>query len=66
MTKWEYDKLDLNALPAKITDVDLLNDAGWDGWELVAFTTNNFAIMKRQIAEGRPPTPAETRRSRAK
>ena len=65
MSKWEYDKIDLNALPPKTTDLDLLNDAGNDGWELVALTTNNVAIMKRELAIKQPPKSAVKGPSRA-
>ena len=27
-------------------EIDLLNDAGQDGWELVAITDNNVALLK--------------------
>ena len=33
---WEYRKIALNQLSAKTNDVDVLNDAGDEGWELVA------------------------------
>lgn len=51
MTQWEYEKVDLNNLPRKTSDLDLLNDAGKEGWELVAITVNNFAVMKRQVSQ---------------
>jgi hypothetical protein len=52
MPVWEYEKIDLNDLPRKRDDTDLLNDAGKDGWELVSISSNNFAYMKRMV-----PTP---------
>jgi hypothetical protein len=55
MHRWEYQKLDLNDLPRKADDIDILNDTGKNGWELVAITANNLAILKRQIP-GPPPT----------
>jgi hypothetical protein len=55
MHQWEYQKLGLNDLPRKADDIDVLNAAGKDGWELVAITANNVAILKRQIL-GPPPT----------
>jgi hypothetical protein len=42
--------------------VDLLSDAGEDGWELVHITANNVAYLKRQIDE---PTPAKLVRRRS-
>jgi hypothetical protein len=50
MSQWEYQKIDLSKIPAKIEDIDLLNDAGRDGWELVATTANHIAYMKRLVA----------------
>jgi hypothetical protein len=56
MPQWEYDKIDLNDLPRKRSDVDALNDAGHDGWELVNITSNAIAYLKRPIGpEPKPP-----------
>jgi hypothetical protein len=57
MPRWEYRKIDLNNVPRKTDDMDLLNDAGAHGWELVSITANNVAYLKRQTVD--PPT--ETR-----
>jgi hypothetical protein len=67
MTKWQYCKIDLNDLPRKTDDVDVLNDAGHEGWELVGITANNFAYLKRQISM-RPSLspPASTTRATTK
>jgi len=67
MPQWEYSKRDLSEVPAKIDDVDLLNDAGRDGWELVAITANNIAYLKRPLGGSAAPAepaakPAVTRR----
>ena len=51
MPEWEYTLISLNDLPFKPGVIDVLNDAGKDGWELVAITSNNIAYLKRQIAE---------------
>jgi hypothetical protein len=32
MPQWEYCKIDLNNVPAKAGDLDVLNDAGNDGF----------------------------------
>ena len=48
MSEWEYMKIDLNDLPRRTEGIDLLNDAGKDGWELVALTSNNIAYLKRK------------------
>jgi hypothetical protein len=47
--EWEYRKIDLNGLSNSVQDIDLLNDAGKDGWELVAIMPNYMAYLKRQI-----------------
>jgi hypothetical protein len=49
MQQWEYHKLHLNDLPEQADEIDILNDAGKDGWELITITPNNMAILKRQI-----------------
>ena len=45
----EYRTLDLNPASAKIAGVDLLNDAGRDGWRLVLILPNGIAYLERQI-----------------
>jgi hypothetical protein len=57
MPEWEYTKIDLNDLPPKASEIDVLNDAGKDGWELVLITSNNIAFLKRP-RDGRSPVPA--------
>jgi hypothetical protein len=49
LPEWEYTRIDLNNLPGKASEIDVLNDAGKDGWELVLITTNNIVYLKRQI-----------------
>ena len=51
MPQWEYDKIDLNALPPKTEDIDLLDEAGRDGWELVGITAYNVAYLKRPLGD---------------
>lgn len=58
MPRWEYRKIDLNDVPRRNDDVDLLTDAGEQGWELVTIATNSVAYFKRQIAEPPPARPA--------
>jgi hypothetical protein len=60
MHEWEYSKVDLNDLPRKTEDIDLLNDAGAEGWEIITITPNMIAYLKRQIER---PTPAPSRSS---
>ena len=54
MSEWEYLKINLNELPRGRDDVDVLNDAGKSGWELVAITGMNFAFLKREVDEPKP------------
>ena len=53
MPEWEYRTLDLNDLPRKMEAVDVLNDAGDEGWELVIITPNQVAYLKRQVVQRR-------------
>ena len=53
MPQWEYRRIDLNDAPRRGDDVDVLNRAGTEGWELVAITGNGAAYVKRPIPE--PP-----------
>jgi len=64
MHEWEYQKIDLNDLPRKVKDIDLLNDAGAKGWEVVTITSNAIAYLKRQV--GRQPASTHARSSRSK
>jgi hypothetical protein len=47
--QWEYQKIFLNEHHREGDDLDLLLDAGEDGWELVAITLNNIAYLKRAV-----------------
>ena len=51
MPRWEYHRIYLIDVPARMDEIDLLNAAGKDRWELVAITRNSVAYMKRQIPE---------------
>jgi hypothetical protein len=44
MPEWEYVTISLSNLPVKPRPVDVLNDAGGQGWQLVAITTNNICV----------------------
>ena len=61
MPQWDYSKIDLNNVPAKASDLDALDDAGKDGWELVGITANSVAYLKRMLED-----PVAASRSRAK
>jgi hypothetical protein len=60
MPQWEYRRLDLNDAPRRSDDIDVLNRAGSEGWELVSVTGNGVAYLKRQI-----PDPVKTGRRKA-
>jgi hypothetical protein len=62
MLQWEYRKIDLNNVPRKLDDIDLLNDGGKDGWELVGIASNSVAYLKREL-EGPAPAAATRRRT---
>ena len=51
---YAYMKLDLNMAPPRATDLDLLNAAGQEGWELVLISSNAIAYLVREIAEEAP------------
>ena len=59
MAEWEYTTINLCDVPAKILAVDILNNAGEKGWELITITANHIAYLKRQIAK----PPARPRRA---
>jgi hypothetical protein len=61
MPHWEYRKIDLSYAPRRGDLIDLLNDAGKEGWELVALTPNAMAYMKRSV-----PLPKPQARDRGK
>jgi hypothetical protein len=54
MPEWEYRKIDLGDVPRNTSDLDLLDKAGEEGWELVVITSNNIAYFKRQIRKQSP------------
>jgi hypothetical protein len=62
-------QIDLNNVPRKSDDIDLLMDAGNDGWELIAITPNNIAYMKRRLEDlvsaQEAAAPARTTRRKA-
>jgi hypothetical protein len=60
MPQWEYNKIDLNSIPANTRDLDVLNRAGQQGWELVSITRNNVAYFKR-LVEATASTPTSRR-----
>ena len=49
MSAWEYRKIDLNEPPRGRDEIDLLCEAGDEGWELVAIQPNSVAYLKREL-----------------
>jgi DNA-binding protein H-NS len=68
VSEWEYKKIALSELPRGRDDVDVLNDAGDEGWELVAILANQVAYLKREIADAHSERaePGEARLEAAK
>ncbi len=54
MAQWEYCKIDLGMTARQSTDVDLLNDLGTEGWELVNIMPNGIAFLKRPLPLSAP------------
>jgi hypothetical protein len=61
MPRWEYRTLDLSNPPPRHDAEHVLNDAGAEGWELVAVSTYGMAYLKRPIDE---PLKSNQRRTR--
>jgi hypothetical protein len=51
VAEWEYRKLFLNQHSPRGDELDLLNTAGAEGWELVGITNNNVAYLKREMED---------------
>jgi DNA-binding protein H-NS len=49
--KWEYKKIVLSEATRELDDVDVLCDAGEEGWELVAILANGIAYLKREVTQ---------------
>src|SRR5262245_8344854 len=49
--EWEYLRIDLNQRRPREDELDLLNRAGADGWELVGISATNIAYLKRPVEE---------------
>lgn len=51
MPEWEYLKIDLNQRGPREDELDLLNRAGVEGWELVSISATNIAYLKRRVED---------------
>jgi DNA-binding protein H-NS len=54
MIEWQYRKLALSEVPRKSSDVELLCQAGEEGWELITIQANNIAYLKRPLDDQVP------------
>jgi H-NS histone family len=63
MPEWKYRKIDLNLYRPKGDELDLLNDAGAGGWELVGIVSNSIAYLKREVEEVSPMAHTDETRS---
>jgi H-NS histone family len=61
MAVWEYRKINLSEYQPRGDELDRLNAAGADGWELVGITSNNIAYLKRSIEEHAPAPEVHSR-----
>ena len=51
MKQWEYKKIALSEVSRRRDEIDLLCEAGEEGWELVTILPNNIAYLKREVYE---------------
>jgi H-NS histone family len=65
MTSWEYMKVMLNEASRRGDEIDLLCDAGAEGWELVAVLPNGVAYLKREIFQEEVANPQSLNGSEA-
>jgi len=63
MPEWKYRKIALNLYRPQGDELDLLNAAGAEGWELVGITSNNMAYLKREVEEVAPMAHTDETRS---
>lgn len=60
MTRWEYCEIDLGETSKNLDEVDLLNRAGAQGWELVTIRLPFRAFLKRPMTTiSRPRAPVD-------
>jgi hypothetical protein len=60
--EWKYWKMDLNQHHPQRDEIDILDAAGEEGWELVGITSNNIAYLKRALEALAPAQKASTGR----
>ena len=62
MPRWQYLSIDLANLPPLTDELDLLDEAGEVGWELVTINTNNVAYLRRAVDQANAPDDRRRRR----
>ena len=62
MPQYEYKTINLSDTRKRWTEIDLLNEAGADGWRVIHITATGVAYLERMISD---PTRAEAPRARA-
>ncbi len=50
--EWEYDLIDLGVARGRQREIDILNEAGARGWELIAVLPPQRALMRRPVSRG--------------
>jgi hypothetical protein len=61
MPQWEHLTVDLNNVPTKSSDIELLDTLGQERWELVTITPNKVAYLKRMVEVPAAPKKRTTR-----
>lgn len=63
ISMWEYRTIDLSDVSLGRTEVEILNVAGRQGWELVTIRLTGIAYMKRPVIEtsSKAPKTAQAR-----
>jgi hypothetical protein len=54
MPVWEYHQIDLNDLPPKTEEVDVLNELDAEGWELVGTIMSRTSSVAETTVSGAP------------
>jgi len=58
---WQYLEVNLCDLKRREREVDILNVAGAEGWELITIAVSGVALLKRQVVEDSPAPPSRRR-----
>ena len=58
--RWEYRTINIFDLARGERELEILNAAGAEGWELIMIAVNGIATLKRPVVEDKP-APARRR-----